>query len=50
MRSYINFTANAAVGVRASDGKLMWRYANVANRVAIAQRRFLPTTKSSFSL
>jgi outer membrane protein assembly factor BamB len=25
VRSYINFTANAAVGVRASDGKLMWR-------------------------
>jgi outer membrane protein assembly factor BamB len=34
VRGYINFTANAAVGVRASDGKLMWRYTNVANRVA----------------
>jgi outer membrane protein assembly factor BamB len=34
VRGYINFTASAAVGVRANDGKLMWRYTNVANRVA----------------
>ena len=34
VRSYINFTSNAAVGVRASDGKLMWSYSNANNRVA----------------
>ena len=36
VRAYTTFTSAAAVGVRASDGKLMWRYAeppptNVAN-------------------
>src|SRR4029450_10729704 len=39
VRSYINFTANAAVGVRASDGKLMWGYAKVENRPATGGRR-----------
>ena len=34
VRSYINFVSGGAVGVRASDGKLMWRYTKVANRVA----------------
>ncbi|HYP26702.1 MAG TPA: PQQ-binding-like beta-propeller repeat protein [Blastocatellia bacterium] len=34
VRSIIGFTAKAAVGLRATDGKLMWRYAPVANRVA----------------
>lgn len=34
VRTYMTLTANAGVGVRASDGKLMWRYERVANRVA----------------
>jgi outer membrane protein assembly factor BamB len=34
VRTYMTFTAAAGVGVRASDGKLMFRYPNAANRVA----------------
>jgi outer membrane protein assembly factor BamB len=34
VRTYMTFTASAGVGVRASDGKLMFRYGNAANRVA----------------
>jgi hypothetical protein len=34
VRAIIGFTGRAAVGVRASDGKLMWRYETVANRTA----------------
>src|SRR5918994_6215821 len=34
VRTYITFTAAAGVGVRASDGKLMFRYPNAANQVA----------------
>jgi outer membrane protein assembly factor BamB len=34
VRTILGFTARAAVGVRASDGKLMWRYETVANRTA----------------
>ncbi len=34
VRTILAFTAAAAVGVRASDGKLMWRYERVANRTA----------------
>jgi outer membrane protein assembly factor BamB len=34
VRTYMTFTANAAVGVRASDGKLMFRYTPAANRIA----------------
>jgi outer membrane protein assembly factor BamB len=34
VRSIIGFTSRAAVGLRASDGKLMWRYEPVANRTA----------------
>lgn len=34
VRTIMGFTARAAVGVRASDGKLMWRYETVANRTA----------------
>jgi len=34
VRTYLTFTAGAGVGVRASDGKLMFRYANAANRTA----------------
>jgi outer membrane protein assembly factor BamB len=34
VRTLMTFTANAAVGVRASDGKVMFRYPNVANGTA----------------
>ncbi len=34
VRTYLTFTAGAGVGVRASDGKLMFRYTNAANRTA----------------
>jgi outer membrane protein assembly factor BamB len=34
VRTYLTFTAGAGVGVRASDGKLMFRYPNAANNVA----------------
>src|SRR5204863_4739458 len=34
VRTIVGFTARAGVGVRASDGKLMWRYTKVANRTA----------------
>jgi len=35
VRTYITFTATAGVGVRASDGKLMFRYPKAVNNVAI---------------
>ena len=34
VRTYMTFTASAGVGVRASDGKLMFRYPKAANSVA----------------
>jgi outer membrane protein assembly factor BamB len=34
VRTYLTFTADAGVGVRASDGKLMFRYPNAANGTA----------------
>ena len=34
VRTYMTLTSAAGVGVRASDGKLMWRYAGAANRTA----------------
>jgi outer membrane protein assembly factor BamB len=34
IRTIMTLTAEAGVGVRASDGKLMWRYPRVANRTA----------------
>jgi len=34
VRTYFTFTANAGVGVRASDGKVMFRYPNAANNIA----------------
>lgn len=34
VRTYMTLTAGAGVGVRASDGKLMFRYPNAANNVA----------------
>ncbi|MFY9557345.1 MAG: PQQ-binding-like beta-propeller repeat protein [Blastocatellia bacterium] len=34
VRTIVGFTGRAGVGVRASDGKLMWRYEPVSNRTA----------------
>ena len=34
VRTVMTLTSEAAVGVRVSDGKLMWRYTSVANRTA----------------
>jgi outer membrane protein assembly factor BamB len=34
VRTVMTLTSRAGVGVRASDGKLMWRYEKVANRTA----------------
>jgi outer membrane protein assembly factor BamB len=34
VRTYTTLTSSAGVGVRASDGKLMWRYDRAANNVA----------------
>jgi outer membrane protein assembly factor BamB len=34
VRTIMGLTAEAGVGVRAADGKLMWRYERVANRTA----------------
>lgn len=34
VRTYMTLTAEAGVGVRASDGKLMWRHTRVANNTA----------------
>jgi len=34
VRTYMTFTAEASIGVRASDGKPMWKYAKAANRTA----------------
>ena len=34
VRTYMRLTSSAGVGVRASDGKLMWHYERAANRTA----------------
>jgi outer membrane protein assembly factor BamB len=34
VRQVLAFTASGAVGLRANNGELLWRYDNVANRVA----------------
>ena len=34
VRQYITLTATAGLGVRADDGKVLWRYSQVANRTA----------------
>ena len=34
-RQYVQFTANALIGVAASDGKFLWRYDKPANRMGI---------------
>jgi outer membrane protein assembly factor BamB len=34
VRTIMTLTGNAGIGVRATDGKVMWRYGNVANNTA----------------
>ena len=49
LRTYITFTASAGVGVRASDGKLLFRYGNAANRVANIATPVFADTKVFFT-
>lgn len=49
VRTYMNFTADAAVGVRASDGKLMFRHNKVANRTANCSTPVFADNKVFFS-
>ena len=47
VRTYMTFTSTAGVGVRASDGKLMFRYPNAANDSPTSRRRSSRTTRCS---
>lgn len=49
VHTIMNFTSRAAVGVRASDGKLMWRYTNVSNRTANCTTPVFADNKVFFS-
>jgi outer membrane protein assembly factor BamB len=49
VRTYLTFTASAGVGVRASDGKLMFRYPNAANYVANVATPIFSNNKVFFS-
>jgi outer membrane protein assembly factor BamB len=49
VRTYLTFTAEAGVGVRASDGKLMFRYPNAANSVANVATPIFHDNKVFFS-
>jgi outer membrane protein assembly factor BamB len=49
VRTIMNFTESAAVGVRASDGKLMWRYTPVSNRTANCTTPIFADNKVFFS-
>ncbi len=49
VRTLMTLTAEAAVGVRASDGKLMWRYRPVANRTANVTTPVFSDNKVFFS-
>ena len=49
VRTIMNFTANAAVGVRASDGKLMWRNSSAANGSANATTPVFSDNKVFFT-
>lgn len=49
VKTIMNFTATAAVGVRASDGKLMWRNAGAANDTANIAMPVLAGDKVFFS-
>jgi len=49
VRTIANLTASAGVGVRASDGKLMWRYPRVSNRTANVATPILADGKVFYS-
>ena len=49
VRTIMNFTAGAAVGVRASDGKLMWRNSSAANGSANATTPVFADNKVFFT-
>ena len=49
VRTYFTFTASAGVGVRASDGKLMFRYPTAANYVANVATPIFSNNKVFFS-
>lgn len=49
VRCYMTFTARAGVGVRATDGKLLWRYEQPANRVANCAAPIFHNNKVLFS-
>ena len=49
VRTYMTFTASAGVGVRASDGKVMFRYPNAANWVANVATPIFSNNKVFFS-
>ncbi len=49
IRTIMTFTASAAIGVRASDGKLMWRYEPVANGTANVATPILHHNKVFYS-
>ena len=45
VRTIMTLTGSAAVGVRASDGKLMWRYQRSRTTRRTSRRRFSATTR-----
>ncbi|MGE0101175.1 MAG: PQQ-binding-like beta-propeller repeat protein [Blastocatellales bacterium] len=49
VRTIMNFTSSAAVGVRASDGKVMWRHTKAANRTANCTTPVFHNNKVFFS-
>jgi outer membrane protein assembly factor BamB len=49
VRTYMTFTESAGVGVRASDGKLMFRYPRAANRTANVATPIFSEDKVFFS-
>jgi outer membrane protein assembly factor BamB len=49
VRTYLTFTAAAGVGVRASDGKVMFRYPNAANGIANIATPIFANNKVFFS-
>lgn len=49
VRTIMNFTSTAAVGVRASDGKVMWRHTKAANRTANCTTPVFHNNKVFFS-
>ena len=49
VRTYLTFTETAGVGVRASDGKVMFRYPNAANSIANVATPIFSNNKAFFT-